>query len=296
MTSYFSQILHVVMVFFVTLILNFCLEYFISGKGVIRVGDVMLVGDVNYKPIDIQNFSSEPINKLKLLVPKDVMISSLVVSTPLEVDVTSNLVASKSSNIIEISSIPSHAVTRILIPIEEQDGKCCEILNANELKLLVKSDGQVNNPIKNALYQALTTAIISAVILGLFMAWFNGKVMRIEAKEKETLTALNENKNRLEELKRKIDDDGLEVKKLNKRQRIYLLKRITEYSKEIDFWRGTFRKVASNSVSNEQITNLLIDISKSLGTRSTHGNAEREYAEFELMFDVVSSVSEESKI
>ncbi|EIZ4627464.1 hypothetical protein ACOIWI_004293 [Vibrio vulnificus] len=296
MASYFSQILNVTLVFLVTLLLNFCLEYFTSDKGVVRVGNVMQVGEVNYKPIDIENFSSEPINKLKLLIPKDVMISSLVVSTPLEVDVTSNLVTSKSSNIIEISSIPSHAVTRVLIPIKEQHGKCCEILNDNELNLLVKNDGQVNNPLKNALYQALTTAIISAVILGFFMAWFNGKVKRIEEKEKETLTALNENKSSLEEFKRKIDDDVLEVKKLNKRQRIYLLKRITEYSKEIDFWRDTFRKVASNSVSNEQITNLLIDISKSLGTRSTHGNAEREYAEFEIMFDVVSSVSEESKI
>ncbi|EHK9068667.1 hypothetical protein ACHELU_004513 [Vibrio vulnificus] len=296
MASYFSQISNVTLVFLVTLLLNFCLEYFTSDKGVVRVGNVMQIGEVNYKPIDIENFSSEPINKLKLLIPKDVMISSLVVSTPLEVEVTSNLVTSKSSNIIEISSIPSHAVTRVLIPIKEQDGKCCEILNDNEFNLSVKSDGQVNNHFKNALYQALTTAIISVVILGFFMAWFDGKVKRIEAKEKETLTALNESKNILKEFERKFDDDVLEVKKLNKRQRIYLLKRITEYSKEIDFWRDTFRKVASNSVSNEQITNLLIDISKSLGTRSTHGNAEREYAEFELMFDVVSSVSEESKI
>ncbi|EPB3091410.1 hypothetical protein ACRFDB_004144 [Vibrio vulnificus] len=296
MASYFSQISNVTLVFVVTLLLNFCLEYFTSDRGVVRVGNVMQVGDVNYKPIDIENFSSESINKLKLLIPKDVMISSLVVSTPLEVDVTSNLVTSKSSNIIQISSIPSHAVTRVLIPIKEQDGKCCEILNANELNLLVESDGQVNNPLKNALYQALTTAIISAVCLGVFMTWATGKIKGLEAKEKETLTALNEIKNSHEKLKVKISDDVIEIKKLNKRQRMYLLKRITEYSKEIDYWRGTFRKIASNSASNEQITNLLIDISKSLGTRSTHGDAEKEYAEFELMFDVVSLVSEESKI
>lgn len=300
MGSTFSQIVTTIIVFIVTFGLNLSVDYLKSDNGSVRFGNVMLIDNIHYKPINIENYSKNQINKLKLSIPKDSLISSLVVSEPLEVKTAPNSFPSKDNKIIEISSIPSNSITRILIPIRNGEANCCKIMNSNELRLSTYNDNEVNNRFEVALFQSITTSIISSIMFVIFMFLTHIKIKEFIKKEEEislTLDSIREANEylskRSEEIKETFDLKSLELMKLHKRQRIYLLKRITEYSKEINYWRNTFRKISVNNIPQDQVNYLFRDISKSLKTYSTHGNIEKEYSELEVMLNMKSCILEE---
>lgn len=80
------------------------------------------------------------------------------------------------------------------------------------------------------------------------------------------------------------------------RYRAFLLRRISDYSKELEFWRNTIRKILhDNSIDTKNVNTIFHEISKSLNTLSTHGKTASQYQEIELLKDILSEIDEQTE-
>ncbi|TMN94187.1 hypothetical protein [Pseudoalteromonas sp. S558] len=130
----------------------------------------------------------------------------------------------------------------------------------------------------------------------LFALWVTSKFKKLSKLSDERSERLDRIEERHEVNSKKLHKDLDEIRLLNKRQRMYLLKRITDYSKEIKFWRNTVHKILIEEITPEEIEQRLRVVSKNLDTRSTHGKIEEEYNDFKDLSSVVMSINEQSKI
>lgn len=293
MTNYLTQVINVVIVFFLTLLLNFGIEYFTSDNGAIRVGELISIDTKEYKPIDIENYDGSLINDIKISIPKDTNVKNIVSSKPVLISLESKILASSVQNIMIVSSVSGPGVTRLLIPVDSKTSDCCNIVNPKDIKVSIKDDSSVINPIKRAFYKGVQTAIIYSIFILILAIWITSRMKELENNLNKITEEMSENK---ESSNKKADDikrDLLEIRKIYKRQRIFLLRRISDYSKEVEFWRNTLRKILLANVSDKKtIENMLREISKSIDTFSTHGNTVKEYENFEVLQEVILELNE----
>lgn len=291
MDSYFSQIINVLLAVLLTFFLNTVTSYWVSNNGSVTLGKVLEVEDKSYQPVDISNYTNKTVDGLKIILPESISIPSIIVSKALKIDEGKNMHSPDGSLLITISNISAKAVTRILIPVG-MNNRLSEddFINLNEVAFEMKSDSNVKDPLYDAIADSFRNAVIYAVILIIGNFYITKKIKAIYKENKEISNELKdirkETEDKQKDLSKRVDDVAL----LNKRQRMYLLKRISEYSKEITFWRDTVRKMLIKNVTPEEINSTLKSISKKLDTSSTHSNIQKEYNEFEQVVKIVDIV------
>jgi len=291
MFSYVSQGLNIVLVFFVTLAMNWIVETLTVDSGYIRTGEIMSIGYDRFMPIEIENYKSSPINGIKVLMPLGLKAKEIASSKPIQIEQVNTTVSSNQFNLFEISEVNGQAITRILVPLKFEDSRCCQFLNTEELKLEVKNDDDVVNPVRSAFFEGAQTAVIYSVLMFFLAVWLKSK---IEALKHEMESLSKKNESSTEQID-KLREDLTEIRKIYKRQRVFLLRRVSDYGKEVEFWRNTMRKILiAKGVDKNSTKNMLREISKALGTMSTHGNTSDEYEDFKALKEVIASIDESS--
>ncbi|CAH8210271.1 hypothetical protein [Vibrio aestuarianus] len=296
MDSYLSQIVNVVLAVIVTFALNTGLSYLASDNGSVTIGRPLDIQETSYQPLEISNYSGETIDGLSLLLPESTEISSIIVSDAIKMEFVKTAKAPKGRKLFELSGIKTGNETRILIPNDKTGEACCEFTNLEDLRFTLKNDTDVKNPINEAISESIRTALIYGVMVLLFALWVTSKFKKLSKLSDERSERLDRIEERHEVNSKELHKDLDEIRLLNKRQRMYLLKRITDYSKEIKFWRNTVHKILIEKITPEEIEQRLRVVSKNLDTRSTHGKIEEEYNDFKDLSSVVMSINEQSKI
>tara|TARA_R110000765_G_scaffold425479_2_gene538514 strand:+ start:366 stop:1232 length:867 start_codon:yes stop_codon:yes gene_type:complete len=284
-------------------------SYTFVSSGTVTIGDAFLSNNFNFKPIDIRNYSSGSINNVKFSIPDNVKLSSIIVSSAIQIELVNNTLSPNGRKIIEVSAIKQNSNVRLLIPISKNSTSCCDVINSKESKLEIQTDGNVGSPYLEAFIKAsIATIFFIIIILGIssfvlksldkFTADYEAK---LEERRRELAQIIENNK----EMRKRQDELDAErellVKSVNKvrvfsqRQRLFLLKRISEYSKEIQFWRRTVEKILTKRTCSEDIDKIFIGISDKLQTQSTHSNIQKEYDDLESIIRLVEEIVDETK-
>ncbi|WP_375171866.1 hypothetical protein [Marinobacter sp.] len=291
MFSYVSQGFNIVLVFFVTLAMNWIVETLTADSGYIRTGEIVSIGYDRFMPIEIENYKSSPINGIKVLMPLGLQAKEIASSKPIQIEQVDTTVSSNQFNLFEISEVNGQAITRILVPLKFEDSRCCQFLNSKELKLELKNDDDVVNPVRSAFFDGAQTAAIYSILMFFLAVWLKSK---IEALKHEIESLSKKNESSIEQTD-KLREDLNEIRKIYKRQRVFLLRRVSDYGKEVEFWRNTMRKMLiAKGVDKNSTKNMLREISKALGTMSTHGSTSDEYEDFKALKEVIASIDESS--
>ncbi len=96
---------------------------------------------------------------------------------------------------------------------------------------------------------------------------------------------------RIEEIRKETD----EVKKLYERKKAILIRRVSDYSKELEFWRNTIRKVLYDRLSTEKEAEIIIThVTNRLGTYGTRDSSAEEYETIEAMAKDMAEYEEKS--
>lgn len=293
MSSYISQVFNVILVFLLTLVMNSALEFFTAESGTIRKGEVISIGPESFLPLEIENYKSEYINDLQILVPKGLDVGEVISSKPLVIEKIDSTSSSDEFNLFSFSSIMGRGVTRILVPLKYVDSECCEFLNEKALNLEVKTDGEVVNPIRSAVIKGVQTAGIYSIFILAFALWMNSRTKELKQDIKDLSERLDSTMKESSKESERFRENLIEIKKLYKRQQTFLLRRVNDYAKEVDFWRNTLRKILFEYGSDKHaVQKMLRKISEAIGTSSTHGNTKHEYEDFESLSDVILSIDE----
>jgi len=161
---------------------------------------------------------------------------------------------------ISLTGFPGRELVRVYIPVDGSgNGQICEFQNARELNLSYKEAKNRRNPAVDIVIQGTMTAIIYTIFFGIFLVYCY------------RITKDNEEKH--DKLIKEIDKAKLLLKESmesSARLRLLLMSRLSDYAKELSFWRDTIRGVIYTHSRNKEAANSILEqVSISLKTYKT---------------------------
>ncbi len=270
MKNYGNQVISIVVTFVVTMMLNVGIEIVFKSNGSIQIDEIQLASGAVAAIVRVENYSRERINDLKILIPKDSQINKISTSTPIQIEGVNKEISTSKQKIVSFSLIPSKAVSTLIIPVPE-GGLCCSVINYEELNLEFKSADDVLMPSMQALYKGLQTAVIYTLFFAFFLFWYKARINELATK----LESIEEKYYGLaESTNKRIRDIDLKFG----RHKLILLKRLSDYTKELDFWRDSIRKTLYQSdVSSSTAEKIIAHVTQKLGTFGTRSNSAEEF-------------------
>lgn len=288
MKGYINQVISIIIAFVVTLLVSFGIDQLFGENGSISLSKRIELSTGSYVELAIENYSKSTINGLKIIIPNDAPTNLIRSSQPIELKVDKAALSSPEHTIITLSFIPSKKITRVFFPLFDETSECCEVINSNELKLLTKTDSEVFNPVISSLYGALRTASIYTVFVIIIAAWLKSKLNllqeRLNKLESEHVPFMEKATKQSNEFHKRID----EMRQIAVRQRVILLRQLSDYRTELSFWRDSIRKILYEKYKNNENADVIIkDITNNLKTYGTRSKLSGDYEVIKAMADTL---------
>jgi len=276
-------------VFLITLISSALLEYFTQIKGSITTGPPISTGIGLLYPVDIDNYRNKSIDDLKIMVPISVQVNKINSSIPLKISVMYDNVSSSIFKMLTFSGIEGNLKTRIIFPIDSKNMVSeFKVINAKDKQLKMLPTEGISDPLSRAINDAIISALIYSLFVGIL--WY--KYLGEKDKTHKRIDELIEKSSKLES---EMENKMKEERKVTLRLKIYLLARINDYSKELNFWRNSVSKILIQSGKDEKYADKLIEkVSESLNTQSTNSEIFNNFKTIETMATLISSAEKES--
>lgn len=281
MSKYAGTIVTLIVTFVVTLTLNSISTYFSSTNGSMAISQPLSVGDSNIVVLSINNYSNKFIENMTLEIPGE--ISSKNFHSDTAVKFSDSVEGGNHGNgSVKISQISPRQITTIVISGIKSDARqSIRVLNASESGLTVQSGDELESPLRRAITMALFASVAQAILLSISTYYANAK--------------FNETKEQIDDLKNKLDESGKNAGDLRKelretktyaaKIRILLLGRISDYSKELEFWRNVVKEmVVSGGTKKGDYDGIVNLVRRTLKTYSTKDS--------ELEFEAIKIAAE----
>lgn len=279
MDKFKYELLAIIVAFFVTLSFNSLVDWLNSDDGNIIVQSIDVKSGEKVSIIHIENFTQKTINNLKLVVSMSTDIAKISSSNPIQINREKNNLLNQDSKLLTISLIPSQTVTTIVIP-----SSFCSPINTKELKISDHTNQKTTSPVYKAFMNGLQTAIIYSVIFFFILLWEKARLDELQKRIDQNEEAISQSRDQLDSLRKETNRIIKEANNRFVKQRIILLKRISDYSKELNFWRNTIKQILRNNFSKSDDVNLIIaEITKGLKTYGTNGKFAQELETIEEM-------------
>ncbi|GIP54812.1 hypothetical protein [Paenibacillus vini] len=293
-----SLLLAIVMFLFNLLSSNFIVE-----KGTIRISEPIEIDKNQFQiSVSILNFSNKNINNLEIKLPIDVPANNIIVTQP----VTINKVVTNYGNtfgaIFRITKVAEHQNISMVIMSSQKIETNQVVIDKNGNNIEVEYFNKVSSPYKRNIDNLIINAIIYAALFAVTnyltdrrrQKLQNEYTERLEISKRDIQEDTDRIKKRLEEQEKerlKIFQDYerlvAEVEKLKDthiKWKIIYQSKLKDFSKELNFWRDTIRKIIYKSSDTKiEADELFITVTKSLQTYQTRVNAEDNYDTLKVM-------------
>jgi len=256
----------VVVTFLVTLGLNLLLRYVSLDKGSVLVAAPIVTQGTMVVAINISNYTENTLDDVLASIPSYVSTKDMVASDPLKISDLADTVGVGEKRRVSISGIDHNRVTQLWIPIRRtEDSDSIKILNAPEKKLRVFHANDVTYPYAPVVLDAVIMAVLYSAFYYGMLTWMNGRYSELRKDFDADVQRIKDFETKYEAHRREL----AEVSSASSRIKILLLARISDYAKELQFWRDTVRKVLYQT-SHEQSTSekLINQVTQALGTHT----------------------------
>lgn len=257
-------LLTVITTFIATLSLNFVIGLIFQDSGFYSIGYPVKMGESFLLPVRITNYSNKTITDLRFSTPSYIDVNKIIVSKPLNISKQpQNLLGNFKQNLV-LDIIESKESIQLFFPLNNiDDVKYINFLNANEKRINYKKINKVNNPLWSLLVDKAINSIIYSILIGIF-SWYLFTIV-----EKKVVEVKNF-KDDLEKLKDETSRVKIETQERFTKHRLLLLARISDYSKELSFWRYAIKQMLLEKNTNvAEADKMLENVTKYLKTYST---------------------------
>ncbi|MGD0630210.1 MAG: hypothetical protein ABR987_12705 [Terracidiphilus sp.] len=250
--------------------------------GRVLVGEPVKVSGTLFTEIQVENWGNKSLDGLILVVPASVQISSITTSYPLSIEEQKGYSGSDSLKRLTISEIPPKHLTRIMIPLSSPDEiDRFRLPSLGALKLESEWSAYAVDPairylnatIFFSVLNSLQVGVLTFVVLAIVNAYYNKRSARLQSTIDEHVEKIKRVLSRDEEAKKDIAELRKQFASLESRaakQRFYLLARISDYSRELDFWRDTMRGILlGGGFQKQPVEAVIAGVTKSLKTYGT---------------------------
>jgi hypothetical protein len=255
----------VAITFAVTLVLNTALTYYTSDRGAIAISKPTTIDSKAVTILSIENYSRDFVDNLAIEIPNSVPIDSLVSDTP--VTITDSPEPHRgASRIVKVGQISPRLLTRIFIPVVNSNtASPIRVANMDASGLTLRKDDELESPIRKAIFSGLFNSLLYAMFAVALMYYANKRLKPIQDRLEEVTASSR---------KTHATVTALEVRLA--KQRLLLLARVFDYSKELSFWRNAFRTLVLQSGGEKKRADDAIDAVtnslKTYGTKSGDGH------------------------
>lgn len=285
----------VAVTFLVTLVLRTSIEYFAASKGTVLLGPFTTIQSQIYMPVDIANFRYKPLDNLVLSIPKLTDIPEIVSSSPIQIEEVPDVVGTSDRKRIQISGLEPNQITRLLIPTANQnEAELFRVVNAKQVGLAIEPVEHIQSPIVSALEKELFSAAVTSILFGLLMLGFLASGARIEERLKEQVQESKQESQALNARVTKLTQNTEEVRKNFYRVKVLLFARLSDYSKELDFWRDTIRKILYQTTGENTTSEMVISqVTRTLKTYGTlRGDSVEDFEAIKVLAGILSDSRE----
>lgn len=263
-------------VFIVSFFASFILENWTSGTGAYRAQSYELSDGSTRYLFEFLNYSTHPLDGVQIWIPSSLKLN--------EIETNQNLVLKKPAvtsskshlRILEISSLPAEQQTTLSFK-SKATSDCCRVVNAGSKGLEMEEVSL--DPRGEMLKAAFANAVSAALIFWIYFFFENRKFTELRSRTEKLQEEFKSAQARLVDVssqaKREIEETRIKLARL----RAILLKRVSHYSRELDFWRDAVRQSMFKSPGGcAAAEKLLITISNLLGTYTTKSPNDIELA------------------
>lgn len=279
-----------ILVTIIPVIVTAFFSYITMNNGSIGFGNEVIIGNSTYDIIVIENYSDKRLDNLKINIEKDINISNIITSFPLNIAINNKIIYNNKINQIVVNEIPYGLITQIFIPKSTSDSYI-EFVNHKELKLEISTPKFARNPIKEALFMIILMIVVYSIVFLGFNYLENKRIERLKEeitnyKEKieEMARRITEQQNILIAENDKTSKQANKIKKEFTKSKLIFLARLTDCTKELTFWRDTIRKIMYDANKKNVDSEMIIDtVTKSLKTYSTKNEKDIDFATLMLL-------------
>lgn len=239
MSKYISTIVTLIITFIVTLLLNSISGYFGASSGSVSISRPLPEKNGNIVIVSFNNYSSKFIDGVILEVPHDISSKNFFSDGAVQItDSTSGIGQGNGS--VKINQIsPRHITTIVISDVKSETGSSIRAVNAPESGLTLRANDDLESPLHQAIEMALFASIMQSLIVAIGSYYVERRIERI----REDLNKVKEGSEKINKQREDIVKELRETKAYAVKFRILLLGKISDYSKELDFWRNLIKEI-----------------------------------------------------
>ncbi|KAB8142963.1 hypothetical protein F8S13_12020 [Chloroflexia bacterium SDU3-3] len=276
-------------------LVNLLIGYLFKETGNVKIGPIIDVSNHKYANISITNYSDSEIQGISITIPSSTIISNTISTSPVYIEKKSNLLTNLSTDLITISNIKPKDTTNLLIPIITADQlNLISVTNYSDLKLSTERSSSPRYPWDKAIFNMIISASMYFIFIIISNLLLNSQIKKTRS---EIQKELEKSKEESRSLIQKIDDLNKDSKQYMNdfiKMKLLLLAKISDYTKELDFWKDTIRCIMYES-SKENISSDMIirTVNKTLKTYLTNESKTNiSFDEMKIISSIFSKSSE----
>jgi len=241
------------------------------SNGRVYIGSPITISGTIYYEMQIENWNSKQLDGLILVVPSSVSLPSITSSFPITIEELKGTSGSSSLKRISFSGIPSHHIARVMIPLSTaRDIDDFHLASVEQLNLETQWSDYSQDPtikdFKRAWFNVIAYTFYVCALWFFWQRYFLSTINKEHAKLKELSDdydkRIKEGQSTIDKFKVENDQVRNEVRQIKSyylRVRLVLLARLSDYSKELDFWRDTIRRVLMTEGLDKNRTETIIN-------------------------------------
>ncbi|WP_340104897.1 hypothetical protein [Rhodohalobacter sp. 8-1] len=273
-----------IVAFLFTTIVNFSIDYLNRFKGEITKGAIVRIDNSNFYTLEIINNSDISLNGIRISVPEGFNTDQIKSNFALDFELEANEFSGNSKLII--SGIEPESKYFALLPYYS-NSSYYKVLNNQELGLVVKDFNSLRSPSLEIIKDVAIDALFYSIVVFVFFVFISREFDKRKVKMSESLKNLEKIQGESERIMQSVD-------KLSNRHRkikTLLMARISDYSKELEFWRNTIKSllISKYDKSEDSVDDLLREISRSLNTQRTLAFDKFDFDEIEVMLKLLKN-------
>ncbi len=266
----------------ITLGFNVLATRLLEDKGKVTVESPIANSGNLVSEVRIENWSAKSLDGLILVVPASVTLPSVLASAPISIEEVSGYSGTADLKRLKFSGIPPNRVVRIEIPVPSRKSTDdFQLPNIVDLRLQSQWGEYERDPNSAFWAETMSSTISYAVLFGIFayfmQGWFTSRFEKQNKRAEEIDAKYEALVKSRDELREELRVSGQKNRGEWLRYRMYLLSRLSEYTKELDFWRDAIRSILmSGGAGKLQAEEVIKKVSATLHTYGTQGRLDGE--------------------
>jgi uncharacterized membrane-anchored protein YhcB (DUF1043 family) len=276
----------------------FLILFFFDNTPDVNIGKSVKMNENQFiTPLGIVTFKDD-IEELRISVPTALSKEQIKADYPLDISILKNDVNSVTGTEFALKNIsPNKKIQLAIVTKQKLNESRIEVANIDG-KLNTRLLSERVSPAVSQVTNLLLSALLYSLIIGLSTYYtvidrdkkINKSKEHYEDIKKDlerSRTEVQKSKELSAELKKEIEATYKKINKVREdstKRHLLIKTKLYDYSKELNFWRDTIRKMLyQNKIDNNNAEELFKAVSSSLKTYQTHKNNEHGFEELKVI-------------